>query len=420
MSNNTISTIKASSTPYQLGPMGMLFDATTTLNDLEEYFREIYLKVKPFKKIQRKAIKKNHEKVVFLLDSHIALDEIRPFLKYVDIPFQLSDKYPPQGPCLIVPLSKFENLYPEVDQNPRVWIGETQEGPFVGPVIKSDHQALKNLRRNFLKWSRTQKLAPMGLDISKVPCSFFYFIKNKPRFAWRVLKEVITQHRESSYMLLPGRFYKVWDESYRGKFTIAEIKKYFIWERGLFKRSLAGSKKNGIYVERLQAECMGIDYLEQNSGKGVSFHEASSKALYESLERSSAFLANEVLQGKTHLQAYILGKNSTRRLRSDLVPFPNVLRGKWKRAHTSGLAFHRQKSLAQLKAIEEVLEKDNLYRNFLNLHRPYTVPKKDQYHPSHLKGLLYYFGIRISIAFQLFIAFTTLHKAMSPGDREVV
>lgn len=280
---------------------------------------------------------------------------------------------------------------------PTLLFSEGYEGTHIGPLI-ADRAEWERFIRASQDWSSTGIIRSMGF--SRLPCRLFDLIHSDAIRIAQAILFVLQNARGTCILVDDMRAVMLRPSEVQGAISPGELTSLHAWSKGFIK-NLASSPFSGAssgFIAMCNVPARAIEFLEGNSGAGLTADEAQLKCIAEGVERYSAFCANDTLTPSSsavssrntyalsrfhvmdkdleHAQAHdrhltnVIDEISQTEfaIPECLVPFPYVPKGGLSfHATTAGLATHTSRAAAIRHAVLELLERENLYKNFLHL-----------------------------------------------------
>ena len=298
-----------------------------------------------------------------------------------------------------------KNIYAGlIDETQIIWVGETTEGPHIGPIIQT-YQNLEKYHVATKTWHFSQKLIEFGFK-DFWPSSIYLSLISDPQKIANAILEIINASPETCFLVEENRKTCLWTTLTEKKVSESTFFDTQFWSKGLirnFKMDHFDSINEG-YISKCRTPCKGIDYLEGNSGKGIDKNSALYSLVGESVERFSAWQSNREISKHnkprvTNKKNYYdvsefhpFGPKWSEYLASEkialplyevkdeispnriclvpecLIPFPyEALEPQYDvtTSSTGGLAVHSDYKKAVINGALELFERDDLYSSFL-------------------------------------------------------
>lgn len=298
-----------------------------------------------------------------------------------------------------------KNIYAGLmDETQIIWVGETTEGPHIGPIIQT-YQDLEKYHVATKTWHFSQKLIEFGFK-DFWPSSIYLSLISDPQKIANAILEIINASPETCFLVEENRKTCLWTTLTEKKVSESTFFDTQFWSKGLirnFKMDHFDSINEG-YISKCRTPCKGIDYLEGNSGKGIDKNSALYSLVGESIERFSAWQSNREISKHNKLrernkqnyydisQFHPFGPKWSEYLTSEkialplyevkdeispnriclvpecLIPFPYEAPASQYDVTTSstgGLAVHSDYKKAVINGALELFERDDLYSSFL-------------------------------------------------------
>jgi len=298
-----------------------------------------------------------------------------------------------------------KNIYAGLmDETQIIWVGETTEGPHIGPIIQTC-QDLEKYHVATKTWHFSQKLIEFGFK-DFWPSSIYLSLMSDPQKIANAILEIINASPETCFLVEENRKTCLWTTLTEKKVSESTFFDTQFWSKGLirnFKMDHFDSINEG-YISKCRTPCKGVDYLEGNSGKGIDKNSALYSLVGESVERFSAWQSNREISKHnkprvTNKKNYYdvsefhpFGPKWSEYLASEkialplyevkdeispnriclvsecLIPFPyEALEPQYDvtTSSTGGLAVHSDYKKAVINGALELFERDDLYSSFL-------------------------------------------------------
>ncbi len=187
-----------------------------------------------------------------------------------------------------------KNIYADfMDKTQIVWVGETTEGMHLGPIIRNNED-LKKYHTATRTWHFSQQLIDAGFK-EYWPSSLYLNLQSNPKKIADAILEVIQSPPETCFLVEENRKTCLWTTLTDNKVSESTFFDTQFWSKGLIRNFKMGhfSTLNEGYISQCRTPCKGIDYLEGNSGKGVTETSALYSLVGESIERFSAWQSNQ-------------------------------------------------------------------------------------------------------------------------------
>lgn len=298
-----------------------------------------------------------------------------------------------------------ESIYVDlINKTQIIWVGETTEGPHIGPIIQT-YQDLEKYQVATKTWHFSQKLIEFGFK-DFWPSSIYLSLISDPQKIANAILEIINASPETCFLVEENRKTCLWTTLTGNKVSESTFFDTQFWSKGLirnFKMDHFDSINEG-YISKCRTPCKGIDYLEGNSGKGIDKNSALYSLVGESIERFSAWQSNREIskhnkRREPNKQNYYdisqfhpFGPKWSEYLTSEkialplyevkdeispnriclvpecLIPFPYEApepQYDVTTSSTGGLAVHSDYKKAVINGALELFERDDLYSSFL-------------------------------------------------------
>ncbi len=300
-----------------------------------------------------------------------------------------------------------------------LWAAETAEGTFLGPLFRTD-QDVARYRLARASWSDARRLRALGCpaarplplarhlqgDIEAFARAMLAAVDSAPDHC-RLLGDVdfaagagLVPQDGADEAGTAGRVREaaLWTEAIAGRIPPERLESQHTWSLGMLRdlRVVTATGWPGVRIGTCRAPAGGVDALEGNSGKALSDDGARTGTIGEAVERTAAWLGSRPVPrpiGRARVrpldQFHPHGEEWDKRAPSSrgiewttatdlasgepvavpraLVDFPYRGPDRPTRAVTTGLAVYPSRRGALLRAVREVLERDDLYDNFLHL-----------------------------------------------------